>query len=114
MGSSLLTFRARGNRVITTARLARMRMPHPADGERSEVPHVDVYVLQLVRLFALHAGVVLIAALATVAAVKFLLGQTSANPSLGNGGACPPDTEREPATGGGGGFGPLSGRTSPS
>src|SRR5262249_56302241 len=69
--------------------------------------HVDVYVLQLVRLFALHAGVVLIAALATVAAVNFALAQPSANPSLENGATCPPDTKGEPPTGGGGRFAPL-------
>lgn len=67
-----------------------------------------MHVLQLVRLFALHAGVVLIAALATVAAVNFALAQPSANPSLENGATCPPDTKGEPPTVGGGSSAPLS------
>src|SRR5262249_20346059 len=46
---------AQGATGNTAARPACMRaaspgrLPHPADGERSEVPHGDVHVLQLMR-----------------------------------------------------------------
>jgi hypothetical protein len=106
MGSSLLTFRAGGNRCYSRETSA-CASPYTAGGERSEVSHVGIRSA-IGEEFALHAGVALVAALATVAAVNFALAQPSAKPSLENGATCPPDTQGEPPTVGGGSSAPLS------
>jgi hypothetical protein len=56
----------------------------------------------------LYAAVAIIAALVTVAAVNGGFAQPSAKPSPENGAVCPPDTQGEPPTVGGGSSAPLS------